>query len=530
MWEIAAHRFEKAETMSLFRLLRTTLAHLDALINRLYSSRYNPIYQSGSIIVASVGILIVTGVYLLIFYRIGAPYQSVERISNQLLLGRWIRGVHRYASDVAVIATVVHALRMFLQRRSWGARTLAWTSGLTLLLFILICGWTGYVMVWDVQAQVMATAGAKLLDVLPLFSEPISRTFVGERDMPGAFFFLNLFAHIALPIGLSLLLYVHVSRVARPVLFPSRPLLYGFAGALIVGSFLLPAPLAGAADLLRVPARAPYDFIYSFWIPLAEHTSAGTAWLAALSIGCAGLLIPFMTRPRKALRPPPSVVDERVCTGCEQCYHDCPYEAIAMHEREDGRPTLVARVDPELCVSCGICAGSCAPMGVGPAGRTGRDQLTAVKTFVATRRLAARDVVVIACDRGAGAIAGSPEFMGCAVYPVQCAGSLHTSVVERLLREGAGGVMIVSCPPRDCWNREGAVWLEQRLFHEREAELQARVDRRRVRLVEAGTAERARLAQELTAFQQEIAALDDPDGDGDLDVLELCKRASEEVA
>ena len=27
---------------------------------------------------------------------------------------------------------------------------------------------------------------------------------------------------------------------------------------------------------------------------------------------------------------------------------------------------LIARVDPHLCVSCGICAGSCAPMGVGP--------------------------------------------------------------------------------------------------------------------------------------------------------------------
>lgn len=516
--------------MWLYRLPRRALTRADALFNRLYGSAYNPIYQSGSIIIASVAVLIVTGVYLLIFYRIGAPYQSIERISGQLLLGRWIRGVHRYASDVAVIATVVHALRMFLQRRSWGARTLAWTSGLVLLLFLLICGWTGYVMVWDVQAQVMATAGAKLLDVLPLFSEPISRTFVGERDMPGAFFFLNLFAHIALPIGLSLLLYVHVSRVARPVLFPSRPLLYGFVAALIIGAFLLPAPLAGGADLLRVPARAPYDFIYSFWIPLTEHTTAGMAWLAALSVGCAGLLIPVLTRPRRALQPPPSVVDERLCTGCEQCYHDCPYEAISMHERDDGRPTLVARVNPDLCVSCGICAGSCAPMGVGPAERTGRDQLVAAKAFAASHGFTPNDVVVIACDRGAGSIAASAEFMDCAVYPVQCAGSLHTSVVERLLRDGAGGVMIVSCPPRDCWNREGAVWLEQRLFHEREAELQERVDRRRVRLIAANAAERAYVARELGSFRNEIAALNAPPESDNLDMIELCKRAAEEVA
>ena len=40
---------------------------------------------------------------------------------------------------------------------------------------------------------------------------------------------------------------------------------------------------------------------------------------------------------------------------------------------------MVARVDPDLCVSCGICAGSCAPMVVGPPGRSGRDQLAQVR-------------------------------------------------------------------------------------------------------------------------------------------------------
>ncbi|KAA3420874.1 cytochrome b N-terminal domain-containing protein, partial [Streptococcus pneumoniae] len=67
------------------------------------------------------------------------------------------------------------------QARSWGPRLLAWVTGSVLLLVFLVCGWTGYVMVWDVQAQVLATEGARILDVLPILSEPISRTFVGER-------------------------------------------------------------------------------------------------------------------------------------------------------------------------------------------------------------------------------------------------------------------------------------------------------------------------------------------------------------
>ena len=39
---------------------------------------------------------------------------------------------------------------------------------------------------------------------------------------------------------------------------------------------------------------------------------------------------------------------------------DCPYGAIAMEVRSDGRPFEgEAVVDPDLCVACGICAGSC---------------------------------------------------------------------------------------------------------------------------------------------------------------------------
>ena len=146
-------------------------------------------------------------------------------------------------------------------------------------------------------------------------------------------------------------------------------------------------------------------------------------------------------------------------------------------------------------------------MGVGPAGRTGRDQLAGVRDFVEARRPGADDVVVVACDRGAGGAARTPDFAGAPVLPVTCAGNLHTSVVEVLVRSGAGGVLVASCPARDCWNREGVVWLGERVHHDREAELQARVDRRRVRLVEAGAAERALLESALEAFRGEVRAL-----------------------
>ena len=231
-----------------------SLARADRLMNRLYGWRLNPLYQSGMIVVVLLIVMLVTGIYLLFYYRIGEPHASVARLTGQALTGGWIRSLHRYAADGAVVAVAVHAFRLFAQGRSWGPRTLAWVSGVVLLFVLFVCGWTGYVMVWDVQGVALAMEGARWLDVLPIFSEPIGRTFVGDQPVPSAFFFLNLFLHIALPVGMGLLLWVHVSRVARPVLLPPRGLLWGVVGLLLALSILWPVAIEALEELNRTDA------------------------------------------------------------------------------------------------------------------------------------------------------------------------------------------------------------------------------------------------------------------------------------
>ncbi len=496
------------------------LTRMDAWANRVYGSRYNPLYQSGAIVIALFGVLLATGLYLLLFYRIGAPWESVARITEQVWLGRWIRGLHRFASDAVVVAALVHAFRMYAQRRSWGARALAWISGVVLLGVVFICGWTGYVLVWDLQAQLLAVEGARFLDLLPIFSEPISRTFVGEEPLPSAFFFLNLFAHIALPIGVGLLVWIHVSRVARPRLLPPRGLLWGVVGLLTLLAVVWPIGMAPAPDLFRFPAGAPLDLFFGFWLPVTRLLPAWLVWVLGGGLVLAVALVPLWTRPPRSARPTKSVVNERQCTGCEQCALDCPYDAISMVARDDGREGLVARVNPDVCVSCGICIGSCAPMAVGPVGRTGRDQLAAAREFFADRRPGPRDLVVVGCVWSAASMTGPlPPVM---LFPVACAGNIHTSVIEFLVRSGAGGVLVVACPERDCRGWAGGKWLAQRVHEGREAELQERVDRRRVRIIEAGAGERALLTRALAEFRGEIVALAEARRAEEVDIVELC--------
>lgn len=505
-----AAAFMSAVRPLLERLSLRPLAAADALCNRLYGSRFNPLYQSGTIVVAVYLVLLVTGLWLLLLYRVGAPWESVAQLTANPWWGNWVRALHRYASDLAIVATAVHALRMFAQARSWGARAQAWMTGCVLLLLLFFCGWTGYVMVWDTFGELLAREGSRMMDALPLLSEPTGRAFTGEQPVRTVFFFVNLFAHVGIPLGMAVVFWLHVRRLQRPALLPPRGVTWSVVGLLVLGALAWPLSMAPRADPFTLAAEIPTDLFFAFWIPAARSLGGGQALAVAAGLGLGLLAAPWLMARRHAEAPPPSVVDESLCVGCVQCSIDCPYGAITMYARESRRSDLVARVDPDLCVSCGICAGSCPPMGVGPPGRTGRDQMAAVREFLARPERRAGEIVAICCRRGAGAYAADLAAAGGVPYPVDCGGNLHTSIIEMLLREGAAGVIVLACPPRDCWHREGPKWLDQRVYHEREAELQARVDRARVRIVGVNSWESTLAIAALRQFAADVDALAPP--------------------
>lgn len=502
------------------RIARRAIATLDAAATRLYGWAWNPLHQTGTVAVAMLLVLLATGLYLVLFYRVGSPAASVAALAADPWLGAWMRSLHRYASDVFIVAAALHALRMFAQARSWGPRTLAWVSGLVLFGAGVVCAWTGFVMAWDSFGERLAREGGRLLDFLPVFSEPLSRIFAGDRPVPSAFFFVNLFVHIALPLAIGVALWLHLSRVARPVLLPPKPILWSLIGALTAASIVFPALLGEPADAFRLVPTTPTDLTVAWWLPLSERLSPGAAWSAALAAALVALMIPRLTRRPREGPFAPSVVDPRLCTGCNQCPQDCPWEAITMVPREDDRPTLVAHVDPARCVSCGICAGSCAPMGIGPPGRSGRDQLAALRTSPELATGAGAPIVAICCEQLPVAHAAALRAHGASIRSVSCVGSSHTSVIELLLRSGASGVIVCGCPPRDCVNREGPKWLHERVFNDREAELQHRVDRRRVRLVTFAPGDLPASIASFDAFARDLAMMDRPDRSADA-VLEL---------
>jgi ubiquinol-cytochrome c reductase cytochrome b subunit len=502
---------------------RRVLTTIDAAATRLYGASWNPVHQSGALAVAMLVVLLVTGLYLVLFYRVGSPSASVAQLAADPWLGRWIRGVHRYATDIFIVAAVLHLLRMFSQSRSWGPRTTAWVSGLVLFGVGCVCAWTGFVMAWDSFGERLARDGCRVLDALPIFSEPLCRIFAGDGPVPSAFFFVNLFMHIGLPLAMGAVLWLHVSRVARPTLLPPRRVTWTVMAALTALAVVVPPLLGPAANAFRIEERTPVDLFAAWWLPVSERLTPAGVWGIGAVIALLFLLVPRFARQPREDRLAPSVVDPRLCTGCNQCPQDCPWEAITMVQREDDRPTLLAQVNPDRCVSCGICAGSCAPMGVGPPGRSGRDQLATVREELrALPADATATVVTICCEQVPESHVAAVRARGAQVRSVSCVGNLHSSVIELLLRGGVRGVMVYGCPSRDCVSREGPKWLLERLYHDREAELQARVDRRRVRVGTMAPGDRRAAITAFDEFSRELDALERPAGEAFAEPDTIC--------
>jgi hypothetical protein len=81
---------------------------------------------------------------------------------------------------------------------------------------------------------------------------------------------------------------------------------------------------------------------------------------------------------------------------------------------------------------------------------------------------------------------------------------------------------VAACPPRDCWHREGPIWLEQRVYHDREAELQQRVDRRRVSLATLGEGESGAARAAIAEFRDRVLALERPGAESAIEISDIC--------
>lgn len=495
------------------RVLRTVFEWIEQPFDRLFGPALNPLAQLGALGFFFFWIVAVSGIYLFIFFDTGIEraYQSVEYLTHdQWFHAGFMRSFHRYASDLMVVMVVVHLLREFAYDHYRGVRWFSWFVGLPIICLLYASGITGYWLVWDKLAQYVALVSSELLDYLPVFGEPIARNFISTGTLTSRFFSLMVFMHIAVPLFLLFIMWVHILRISRPKVNPPRTLALLTLAALVAVAIWKPAVSQGPADLVKVPAEIGLDWFFLPLYPLTNIWGYGAVWAF---LGAFLLMVGLMPWLPPLRRAKAVEVDLAHCNGCARCAEDCPYEAIRMVARTDGMPfPTQAQVNPSLCVSCGICVGSCpssTPFRRSEDLRTGIDlpeyslkELRERVVAVGTSLSGPGRVMVLACEYGGAA----GRLDGTVVMP--CVAMAPPSLIDFILsRDLADGVVVAGCAESACYNRLGVKWTEQRFAAQRDPYLRARVPRERIATVWTSALAVKKADSEIAAFAARIANL-----------------------
>lgn len=493
-------------------LERVALA-VERLVNRLTGPQYNPLYHTGTIAFLLLIVIGLTGLYLFFFFQYGydASYNAVGRMESQFI-ARAIRAIHRYASGAAVIVTLLHAYRTLFLEKFRGPRWLAWLTGVALTAIIWFAGITGYWLIWDERALLITDAFRRALAALTPWNAAfmVFLTGAGEAGRSWVFFLVVLAAHVILFLTALGFFYLHIRRLARPKWLPPTHWVVGIGVIFLLAALFFPVGMLNQANLSRLPESIAFDPIFLFFLPFP---GAVWLWLGLLVVAVAAAALPWLSRSVKRPKPvaagsrapasvssfPPAhplaprvrILKDR-CTGCTKCALDCPYGAIEMVERHDGKPhKYIALENVDRCVSCGICVGSCDALAVAlgetmpenlwalvaaggalplPAPRPGGSDGEAMAVDSARVRGAR---VIFTCERHAahgarpyltGVKADDPKDV---VIVLPCVGAAPPDLISRTLDAGAAAVRVVGCPPDDCANREGNLWTALRLSRQR---------------------------------------------------------------
>ena len=124
---------------------------LTGLLLRKVPKGTNWFYTLGSATLFAFAMQALTGVFLAMYYVPSSTqaYNSITHLTNDVFLGEFVRGLHKWGATVMIILIFLHMGRTFFFGAYKYPRELNWVIGVVLLILTMVMGLTGYLLPFD---------------------------------------------------------------------------------------------------------------------------------------------------------------------------------------------------------------------------------------------------------------------------------------------------------------------------------------------------------------------------------------------
>jgi quinol-cytochrome oxidoreductase complex cytochrome b subunit len=175
-------------------------------------------YTLGSATLFAFTVQAITGVFLAMYYTPSATqaYASITHLTNDVFLGEFVRGMHKWGATVMVVLIFLHMGRTFVFGAYKYPRELNWVIGVVLLILTMMMALTGYLLPFD-ERSFWATTVANNITATGPFVGPYLADFLraGAEFGPTTLSRFYSIHMLLIPGGIIALIGAHLYLVVK---------------------------------------------------------------------------------------------------------------------------------------------------------------------------------------------------------------------------------------------------------------------------------------------------------------------------